>query len=251
MLHTRPAQLDESGGTDPWAEFRVGHARERAALLRQLQQASVPVILNGAEGGALGVTLWTSDEARLTFAVDPRAPELPRLLQGDEAVAVAYLDNIKLQFEVQGLVLVRGATTTTLQAAMPAEIYRFQRRSAYRVRPGERASPRARLRHPAIPDMQVTLRILDVSLGGCALWLPDDVPALQAGSVLADVHVELDSATRFTATLTLQHIGSLGGGSGARGLRVGCEWQLAGSGERTLQQWIDQAQKRQRMLAKG
>lgn len=249
MLHTRPAQLDESGGPDPWAEFRVGHARERAALLRQLQQGSVPIILNGAEGGAIGATLWASDESRLTFAVDPRAPELPRLLQGDEAVAVAYLDNIKLQFDLQGLVLVRGAAATTLQAAMPAEIYRFQRRSAYRVRPGERASPRARLRHPAIPDMQLALRILDVSLGGCALWLPDDVPGLQAGTVLAEVQIELDAATRFAATLTLQHIGSLG--SSGRGLRVGCEWQLAGSAERALQQWIDQAQKRQRLLAKA
>jgi c-di-GMP-binding flagellar brake protein YcgR len=249
MLHTRPAQLGDSGGTDPWAEFRVDHARERAALLRQLQQGSVPIILNGAEGGAIGATLWTSDETRLTFAVDPRAPELPRLLQGDEAAAVAYLDNIKLQFDLQGLVLVRGPAATTLQAAMPAEIYRFQRRGSYRVRAGERASPRAQLRHPAIPDMQLALRILDVSLGGCALWLPDDVPVLQAGSVLADVRIELDTATRFSATLTLQHIGSLG--HSARGLRVGCEWQLASSAERALQQWIDQAQKRQRMLARS
>lgn len=249
MLHTRPAELDAAGGPDPWAEFRVGHPGERAALLRQLQQASVPIILNGADGGALGATLWTSDDTRLTFSVDARSPELPRLLQGDEAVAVAYLDNIKLQFDLHGLVLVRGHATTTLQAAMPAEIYRFQRRSSYRVRPGERASPRARLRHPAIPDMQLALRILDVSIGGCALWLPDDVPALQAGTVIADVQVELDAATRFAATLTLQHLGSLG--SGGRGLRAGCEWQLAAGAERVLQLWIDQAQKRQRLLAKA
>jgi hypothetical protein len=33
---------------------------------------------------------------------------------------------------------------------------------------------------------------------------------------------------------------------------VGCEWrQLAGHAERVLQRWIDQAQKRRRLLALG
>ena len=32
---------------------------------------------------------------------------------------------------------------------------------------------RARLRHPAIPDMQLALRVVDVSAGGCALSLPE------------------------------------------------------------------------------
>jgi hypothetical protein len=36
------------------------------------------------------------------------------------------------------------------------------------------------------------------------------------------------------------------------GVRLGCEWQrLGGAAERTLQRWIDQAQKRRRMLSLG
>ena len=27
-----------------------------------------------------------------------------------------------------------------------------------------------------MPDMQLELRVLDVSIGGCALWLPHDLP---------------------------------------------------------------------------
>jgi c-di-GMP-binding flagellar brake protein YcgR len=249
LQDTRPATLDASGGTDPWAEFRVTHPGERTALLRQLRDGSVPIILNGEGGSAIGATLWAGDDSRLTLAVDARAPQLPRLLQGDDAVAVAYLDNIKLQFDLHGLMLVRGQAATTLQAAMPAVIYRFQRRGGYRVRAGERASPRARLRHPSIPDMQLALRILDVSIGGCALWLPDDVPPLAAGTAIADVQVELDPATHFGAALTLAHVGSLGTGGG--GLRAGCEWRLGPGAERALQLWIDQAQKRQRLLAKA
>jgi hypothetical protein len=100
--------------------------------------------------------------------------------------------------------------------------------------------------------------MLDVSIGGCALWLPADVPPLQAGTRLGELQVELDAATRFSAPATLQHISSLGSGSPAPesahdaapgGVRIGCEWQaLPGSAERVLQRWIDRAQQRQRML---
>ena len=36
-----------------------------------------------------------------------------------------------------------------------------------------------------MPEMALTLRVLDLSLGGCALWCPADVPPLQPGTRLA------------------------------------------------------------------
>ena len=131
----------------------------------------------------------------------------------------------------------------------PQQQTRFQRRGAYRVRTIERYGPTARLAHPAIPDMQLALRVLDVSVGGCALWQPDDVPALAAGVTIAGVDIALDGETRFHAALTLHHLSSLA--PHGRGVRVGCEWQLAGPAERSLQRWIDQTQKRRRLLTLG
>lgn len=101
---TRPAALDGAGGEDPYAEFRVGHPQERVALLRQLRDGQQPVILNGPDGSAFTTTLWSIDEhaGRMHFAVgagDP--PALQALLDGDEAIAVAYMDSVKLQFELQ------------------------------------------------------------------------------------------------------------------------------------------------------
>jgi hypothetical protein len=143
-----------------------------------------------------------------------------------------YLESVKLQFDLHSFTLVRGATTCALQCALPREIYRFQRRSAYRVRAPERHEPSATLRHPAMPEMQLNLRVLDVSIGGCALWLPGDVPPLQAGTRISDVHVELDGETRFAAAIKLQHVSALGTQGGdseerpapRQGARLGCEW---------------------------
>jgi c-di-GMP-binding flagellar brake protein YcgR len=249
---TRPAELDASGGTDPWRDFRVNHPQERASLLRQLRDGNVPVYLSSPQGVGLASSLWTvdTDAGRLNFSADSQNPQLPALVEADELTAVAYLDSVKLQFELDSVTLVRGRDACSLQSGLPRELYRFQRRSAYRVRTVERHTPTAHLRHPALPDMRLALRVLDVSIGGCALWQPHDVPPLQAGSLVNDVQVELDADTRFSAALTLQHVSA--SGPVDRGHRLGCEWRpLSGAAERTLQRWIDQAQKRRRMLSLG
>lgn len=246
---TQPAPLDSSGGSDSLAEFRVSHASERLALMRQLRESAVPVILSTPDGCSLTTTLWALDDARgrLNFSVDAQHPLLEDLLQADEVVAVAYLESVKLQFDPGQLVLVRGFNACSLQGNLPSTIYRFQRRSAYRVRAHERQSPTAYFRHPSIPDMPLALRVLDLSAGGCALWLPQDVPTLQAGTRLSEVTVALDDVTRFSAALTLQHVSVMP--AGARGARMGCAWQpLSVVAERSLQRWIDQAQRRRRLL---
>jgi c-di-GMP-binding flagellar brake protein YcgR len=251
MFHdTRPAALDASGGEDAWAPFRVTHPHERLSLLRQLRDGQQAVILNGPDGAVLTSSLWSVDgpQGRLSFTADLGLPALTRLVDSDEAVAVAYMDSVKLQFDLHGFMVVRGGQTTTLQCTQPEVIYRFQRRGAFRVRTPERQAPTAHLRHPSIPDMRLSLRVLDVSIGGCALWFPHDLPPLQAGTRISEVTVELDSDTRFTTTLQLQHVTSLGAADS--GVRLGCEWKnLGGAAERVLQRWIDQMQKRRRLLS--
>lgn len=247
---TQPAVLNNSSGSDPHAEFRVVNIGERLALLKQLRDGGVPVILSTPDGCNLPASIWSVDETRgrLNFSIDAQHPLLDELLQSDEIAAVAYLDSVKLQFDPGHLVLVRSFNACALQGAVPREIYRFQRRDAYRVRTLERQPPTANFRHPSIPDMPLALRVLDLSIGGCALWLPKDVPTLQAGTRLSEVSVALDDLTRFAAALTLQHVTALQAGD--HGVRLGCAWQpLSGVAERTLQSWIDQAQKRRRLLS--
>jgi c-di-GMP-binding flagellar brake protein YcgR len=247
--HTQPAGLDESAH-GAWSPFRVDASLEVAALLRQLREEATPLVLSAPAGAALVARLWAIDEAmhRITLSVEEHDPALAQLVDADEAVAVGYLDNIKLQFDLSGLLLVRGPRSSALQATLPRQLYRFQRRSAYRVRPLDRPSPTACLRHPAIPDMRLTLRLIDISSGGCALLIPDDVPALEPGVQLHGVQVELAADTVFVASLQIQHMSSLHGNN--PGLRAGCEWRgLAPDAGRALQRYIDQTQKRRRLLA--
>ena len=250
-METMPMPLDAlgaaPGGLD---DFRITAPREIAAMLRQLYDGNVTLYLNAANGGVLHATVWSMDSERgsVGFSIDAGDPALHAQLESQEVVVVGYLDSVKLQFDMQDLVLVRGANASVLSGTFPREMFRFQRRGAYRVRPATRSTPTARLRHTDIAEMQLTLRVLDVSMGGCALFLPQDVPPLQLGGVLNNVQIELDADTRFQVNLRLQHVTSLNAES--QGVRLGCEFVRAdATALRSLQQFIDQTQKRGRLLS--
>jgi len=163
---------------------------------------------------------------------------------------VAYLDNIKLQFDLYNLVLVHGANASAIQAGLSNDLYRFQRRESFRVRTPASAAATATLQHPALPHQPLALRLLDVSVGGCALALPHGVPPLAAGTTIAGVRIEIDADTRFETALTLQHVSAGGMGSTQGGQRLGCAFgRLDGAAQRCLQVYIDQTQKRQRLFS--
>jgi flagellar brake protein len=250
-METQPMSLDslaaQAGGID---DFRIDAPRAIAAMLKQLVEGNVRLNLNASDGTVLPATLWTQDATRgkLAFNVDANDPRLEALVECDEAVVVGYLDSVKLQFDVSGLVLVRGGGGSVLSGGFPRQLFRFQRRGGYRVRPLIGSAPVARLRHSEIAEMQLALRVLDLSIGGCALFLPDDVPAMQPGVQINQVQIDLDMDTRLTVDLRLQHVTSINPDS--RGVRLGCEFvKPTGDTTRTLQRFIDQTQKRRKLLA--
>ena len=249
FLDTLPAALDFEGEVDPWAAFLVTSPPEVMSLLRQLRDSSVPVNFNQPDGRVYATTLWSIDSERwsLSFNAADSVSGLRPLLESDKVVAVAYLENVKLQFELHGLRLSRGIRASAIQCAAPRQLYRFQRRDYYRVRTDDRQSPRALLRHPAMPQMSLALRVLDLSVGGCGLLLRPETPHIRNGSAVAQVRFELESEASFQAGFVVRHQSELGEQDG---IRLGCEWQsLDMPTRRELQRYIELMQKRKRLLS--
>lgn len=249
-METRPAPLDGMSDNDGLDEFRVTSPREIQGLLKQLLDGSVLLNLNASDGGVVTSAIWTLDSSRGTigFNADPNDPAIPALLECEEAVVVGYLDNVKLQFEVHDLVLVHGHRASVLSCPAPREMYRFQRRNAFRVRPLMRSAPVARLRHPDLPEMELALRVVDISIGGCGLFLPDDLPTMNAGVLVQEVRIELDADTRLEVSMRLQHVTAIN--AEARGVRLGFEFKrVGGDSLRALQRFIDLTQKRGKLMA--
>jgi flagellar brake protein len=249
-MDTLPMPLEELAATHGGlAEFRLTSPVEIDAMLQRMCNDNVTLNMNGPDGSACSVRLWTVDKAcaTISFSANADDPQLQAVLRSNEAVVVCYLDNVKLQFDVHDMVLVHSGRSSALKCDSPKEIFRFQRRESFRVRPLLRSTPVARLRHPMIPDMRLSLRVLDVSIGGCALFLPEDVPPMSPGIVLNGVVLELDQDTRIQTSLRLQHISTIN--TEANGVRLGCEMtEPARDSLRRLQTYIDQTQKRRRLM---
>lgn len=249
-METRPAPLEGMNDDDALDEFRVSSPRDIQLILKQLLDGSILLNLHGDGGIAITTALWTVDSARGTigFNADPKDPAVASLLQSAEVAVVGYLESVKVQFDVQHLMLVTGQKASVLSCAMPRELFRFQRRNAFRVRPLTRAAPMARFAHPDMREIDLALRVVDISIGGCGLFLPDDLPTMNRGTVVPEVRIELDADTRFEVTLRLQHSTLVH--DGARGARLGFEFQRPG-GEvtRVLQRYIDLTQKRGKLMA--
>lgn len=243
--HTQPAPASLASG-QAIDDFQVTHPAEMLALLRRLVERQVLVQLSAPGGAAYTTLLWSVDGQgrRLSFDADAAHPQIGALIDAGEATAVAYLDAVKLQFDLHGLMLAHGPRASALQAALPDVLYRFQRRESFRVRTRDGAL--AHLRHPASPALELTLRVLDASIGGVALALPPEVPTIAAGSRIQGVQFELDADTRFRAAIAVQHVSS-GFHPLSRGLRLGCCFAtLDGAAQRTLQRYIDLTQRKAR-----
>src|SRR6476619_6461475 len=108
---------------DSFDAYRVTDPSEVRVVLRALMDQAVTVNLSASDGTAYGTRLWSLDTAHdhLMFTADVLDPQVHRLVEADEAAAVAYLDKIKVQFDVAHLMLVQGHHASVLQAHVPRE----------------------------------------------------------------------------------------------------------------------------------
>ena len=249
----RTPHTPEVGGEasqTPLAPFAIEQTAEVLNWLRRLLADNAMLSLSSPGGSAVSTQLCPLDDLRGRIGFDAAgvSSAWSALVESDEVTAVAYLDDIKLQFDLHDLLIVHGARSSALQAGLPQRLYRFQRRSAYRVRSQGRTASMAEFRHPSLPEMRIALRVLDISIGGCALLLPVDVPAVPAGVAISGARLRLDADTRLDVTLQVHHVTSIQ--PGPPGTRLGCSLVgLSSHASRTLQRHIDQIQKRQRMAA--
>jgi c-di-GMP-binding flagellar brake protein YcgR len=230
-------------------EFRVTAAAEVAAYLQQLQRENSTVLLSSPPGQSLASRISTLDAAAgvlgLEIGADPEGISQALVASG-EITGVAYIGAIKLQFELDDAVLVSSEQGAVLRSSLPERLYRFQRRQAFRVQPAGSVYPRVVLPGGEHPGR--ALRVLDISIGGLALALPADSAPLSAGQVAGNLVLELDRITGLRVALLPHHASPIAGDAHGT-LQLGCSFvDLDANAARSLQVYVDQTQKRRRLL---
>lgn len=248
--HPGTSAVPDVGATADVNEHRVRALVEIRALLKQFVEGDVPITLNTPDGLHYATSLWAEDPQRgvLVFAADPREPVVQRMAESHEVMVTGFLDSVKVQFDLHDLVLVHGRSASAFNAEYPREVYRFQRRNAFRVRPVGRAQPHAVLHHPDLERRQIDLRVVDISNTGVALMLNEELDLFRAGQMLPEVTIHLDASTRLQVTLRVMHV-SDASLSPTQFRRIGCALLDLGYGaQRDLQRYLDHTQKRHRLL---
>lgn len=229
------------------ADYRLDAPGEIMNWLRELLQSQARLQLTTPAGEAIHTVLRALDTPRgmLTMEAPQAGDTLAPVLASDELVATAYLDRIKLQFDLSGLVAIRGDGAEVLRAPVPLRLYRFQRRQAYRVASAGQLYPALKLADADLPR----IRVVNVSAGGVALhWPTHVVPVPQAGQEITGT-LELEREVSFATLLRVQHLTQ--GEQGAPH-QAGCAFvSLAPTAARALQVFIDQAQKRERLMRRS
>lgn len=228
-------------------DYRITASIDIVTLLDQVRTQRALVTLSNADGVNFTTLLYGID-ARvgvISFSADGNDPAMHTVLASDDVVAVVYLDRIKVQFDIDGLLHVRGQHEA-LNARLPQVAFRFQRRSAFRVQPMLSQGPVAEFRHPAMHDMRLSLRVLDVSLSGVALLLPANVPPVVPGVRIGQCVIRLDVETVLDVGLVIHHVTPIHPEN--RDVRLGCELVNQQGHDRSLQHYIHQTQKRRSAL---
>lgn len=230
-------------------ELRVASAAEITAYLQHLQREGSGVLLSGPQGQSLSSRICAldadADLIGLEIGADPQGISQALVAEG-EITAIAYLGAIKLQFELEAPVLVSGEQGTVLRGMLPTRLYRFQRRQSYRVQPAGSAYPRVIL--PGGEQHGHAARVLDISIGGLALALSADFPCPPLGQVAHGLLLELDRISALRINLRPHHVSPISGdASGTQ--QLGCSFEeLDANAGRSLQVYVDQTQKRRRLL---
>lgn len=230
-------------------EFRIAAAAEIAAYLQQLQSEGAPVLLSCPPGQTLASRIGALDAAANVLGLDIGAdPDgiSQALVASGEITAVAYLGAIKLQFELDDAVLVSGEQGAVLRSSLPQRLYRFQRRQSYRVQPAGSIYPRVLV--PGGQEHGRALRVLDLSIGGVALALPAGPTPLPVGEVANNLTLELDRITALRVALLPHHVSPIPGDDSGLQQLGGAFVDLDATATRALQVYVDQTQKRRRLL---
>lgn len=263
---SKPEQPESAGQVSPRFELEriddysqyLLHARvEILAVLRTLIQKNALVTVHFDQGNAFFLTSLLAIEPetnRLIVDVGSDEETNARALQADKLIFTAVVDRIKIQFSINALTRGKHEGRPAFFGSIPDTLLRLQRREFFRL-----ATPIANpirlyssIPRPAGP-LQLDVPLLDISGGGVGLMLtPDQAALLRNGDVLENCRITLPGEGLVATTLGIRNLFDVTARSGARYVRVGCEYiDLPSARLTAIQRYITHVERERKARLSG
>jgi flagellar brake protein len=228
--------------------FAIYTRSEIVALLRQLRDKQVLITLyyDQAAGFTVSNVLDVNEgfeELILDRTSDAAAQKA--IYASKQLVVVAFLDNVKLQFSVGVAEAVEHHQRPAFRVRLPQQLLRMQRRSSYRRQPPAARPATCLVPSPSDKGHYESVRVLDLSVGGLALFVHPIQFDLPADYTLQNCYLDLPDVGQITVTLRVRYIDAQSGNDGVR--RCGCEFvDLSESAARMLQRYMNKLEAAER-----
>ncbi|ENO87963.1 flagellar brake protein [Thauera linaloolentis] len=241
---------------DAIEQFILSGRRQVRQLLRELIEHRALISGHFGNGRSFLTALLElpGDEETITLDASPDPDTNQRILAAPKLVCVTQLDHIRIQFALHDIQQGRDGGRSVLHAAVPREILRLQRRAAYRlsVPLSHAATALVRAKGIAEPLVEMSGRLLDISVGGIALQLPPDTAQLTIGERLADCSLQLPNIDPIALQLRVCYVNPQEQRSGTRMLRVGLAFaDLPHSTENMIQRYIFNTERERNARERG
>ena len=228
-------------------EYRISNPSDRARLLAELVSTGdrVSIYENRDAEAGFESRLLAYDPGRdsLEFELLPKQTHRTNFGPGSQAVAVAVMAKVKLQFDIGPLRV--DAETGKFQVKAPNSLVRLQRRDAFRVNPPREAGAQIFIREAVAGSTEWRTPVLDLSATGLAFqWRHSTPPA--HGDILQSCRLALAGVPAITCQLLVINT-LLEGPPHSRIARIGGEFiGIDSSAARAIQIYVNAAQTRAR-----
>lgn len=177
-------------------------------------------------------------------------------LQATRLIVAARLDNVKVQFTLQGLSEITYEGRPAFLAAAPTALLRLQRREYFRLETSPADSLHCRIPAQAADESphSLDLTLLDISGGGMSLMVPTELAEyFKTGAFYTDCRLEIPGENVVVATLCVRSsfiVAPRGGGP--EYLRAGCEFiNLPGTRLTLIQRYITRVERERKARHSG
>ncbi|GMR09141.1 MAG: hypothetical protein BMS9Abin26_2155 [Gammaproteobacteria bacterium] len=201
-------------------KYLVYRKSEIVSRLLQLQKNRSLVTANFAGHSfitALVDVHQDTGEVVLDVGADKELNE--KLLQSKRTFFSAQIDGIRAQFRAEHISMTDYQGEPAFIMPMPKEFLWVQRRGAYRIKLPVCMTAKCKL---SLGGSMHNLEVIDISITGVALKLPQSHEGIEIGSVIPNSYFHLSSEDNFVADVEVRNIFPLNKDDSAMGHRIGC-----------------------------
>jgi c-di-GMP-binding flagellar brake protein YcgR len=227
-------------------ECRVTSVRQILSLLRNISEegSRTALYFDGAKDFIM-TSLLDVGEKGLWVEQGADMPKNRRIAESKRVTLISSLDQVKIQFSVDGIRAVTHQGYPAFYLPLPANLYRIQRREYFRL-----MIPTSERLHCAIPANnpqaggRIELPVLDISGGGIRLSCAKDDIEFVLGQTYAGCRIDLPEVGIIEVTIRVKNLISASPKPGQTITRAGCEFvDLGNASGILLQRYVTKMQR--------